>query len=352
MMEKEKMEQIRSIIPSYTPMTALPEGLNLEDAKDIFYSICQIREFELKVRDLWRANKIRGMCHAYYYGEAIAVGACRALKKGDYITSTHRGHGHALARGASPEKMFAELFGKVEGYNRGKGGSMHIADVESGMLGATGIVGRGIAPAAGAALSAKLQKNGKVSLSFFGDGACNQGPFSETLNMAAAWNLPVIFLCEYNQWAIGTDYWRVTKEHDAYKRADGFGMPGIQVDGFNVFEVYKAVRDAVNRARAGEGPTLIEARYMRMLGHHVGDDQNYRSAEDLERISVLYNIEPVIRTKEFLEGAGVSVEELEDIQKKAQEDIRKAIEYTDTQCHEPQLDTLYEDIYADGEVII
>ena len=351
-MENEKAEQIKSIIPSYTPMRELPEDLTLAEAKEMFYRICQIREFELKVRDLWRADKIRGMCHAYYYGEAIAVGACYALEKGDYITSTHRGHGHALARGASPGRMFAELFGKAEGYNKGKGGSMHIADVESGILGATGIVGSGIAPAAGAALSAKLQKNGKVSLSFFGDGACNQGPFSETQIMAAAWNLPVVFLCVYNQWAIGTDYWRVTKEHDAYKRAEGFGMPGIQIDGFNVFEVYKAVRDAAARARAGEGPTLIEARYMRMLGHHVGDDQNYRDEKDLERIAVLYEIEPVTRTREFLEGAGVPGKELEDIQKRAAAEIQEAIAYADTQCHEPSLETLYEDIYADGEIII
>lgn len=351
-MKKEYEKQIKEIIPSYTPMRELPEGLTLEDAKNMFYSICQIREFELKVRDLWRANKIRGMCHAYYYGEAIAVGACYALDKGDYITSTHRGHGHALARGAEPGRMFAELFGKVEGYNKGKGGSMHIADVESGILGATGIVGSGIAPATGAALSAKLQKNGKVSLSFFGDGACNQGPFSESLNMAAAWELPVIFLCEYNQWAIGTDYWRVTKEHDVYKRAEGFGMPGVQIDGFNVFEVYKAVKEAVDRARRGEGPTLIEARYMRMLGHHVGDDQNYRDAEDIERISVLYEIEPVVRTREFLAENGVPEEELDAIQEKAKKDILDAIEYADTQCHEPSLDMLYEDIYAAGEIII
>lgn len=351
-MNEEKLKQIKEIIPSYTPMEELPEGIRIEDAKEIFYKICQIREFELKVRDLWRANKIRGMCHAYYYGEAIAVGACRALDEGDYITSTHRGHGHALARGAKPEKMFAELFGKVEGYNKGKGGSMHIADVESGILGATGIVGSGIAPATGAALSAKLQKNGKVSLSFFGDGACNQGPFSESMNMAAAWDLPVIFLCEYNQWAIGTDYWRVTKEHDAYKRAEGFGMPGVQVDGFNVFEVYKAVKEAAVRARKGLGPTLIEARYMRMLGHHVGDDQNYRTPEDIERISVLYEIEPVVRTRSFLNELGVTKEELDEIQEKALDDIEKAVKYADTECHEPSLDTLYEDVYADGEIII
>lgn len=351
-MDQETIRKIGEIIPCYTPMEVLPQGLELDDVKKMFYSICQIREFEFKVRDLWRANKIRGMCHAYYYGEAIAVGACYALEDGDYITSTHRGHGHALARGAKPEKMFAELFGKVEGYNNGKGGSMHIADVESGILGATGIVGSGIAPATGAALSAKLQKNGKVSLSFFGDGACNQGPFSESLNMAAAWDLPVVFLCEYNQWAIGTDYWRVTKEHNVYKRAEGFGMPGVQIDGFNVLEVYKAVKEAADRARRGEGPTLIEARYMRMLGHHVGDDQSYRDPEDIKRISVLYEIEPVIRTREFLIKQGVSEEELSGIQKKAENDVAEAIRFADEKCHEPSLDTLYKDIYADGEIII
>lgn len=350
-MESSTIEQIKAILPCYTPMTELPQGLSLDEAVQMFADICRIREFELKVRDLWRANKIRGMCHAYYYGEAIAVGACHALQAGDYITSTHRGHGHALARGASPARMFAELFGKVEGYNKGKGGSMHIADVDSGILGATGIVGSGIAPATGAALSAKLQKNGKVSLSFFGDGAVNQGPFSESLNMAAAWDLPVIYLCEYNQWAIGTDYWRVTKEHDVYKRAAGFGMRGVQVDGFNVFAVYEAVKKAVEAARAGEGPTLIEARYMRMLGHHVGDDQNYRDRDDLERIQVLYDIEPVRRTRQCLEGLGVSTVRLDELEQNAKQEILDAIDYADTQCHEPGLDTLYEDVYADGEII-
>lgn len=351
-MDSKTESKIRDIISCYKPMEELPDGLTLDDAKKMFYSVCQIREFEMNVRDLWRAGKIGGMCHAYYYGEAIAVGACYALDKGDYITSTHRGHGHALARGAEPRRMYAELFGKVEGYNKGKGGSMHIADVESGILGATGIVGSGIPTATGAALSAKLQKNEKVSLSFFGDGGTNCGTFFECMNMAAAWNLPVIFLCEYNQWAIGTDYWRVTKEHDVYKRAEGFGMPGVQVDGFNVFEVYKAVRDAAERARNGGGPTLIEARYMRMLGHHVGDDQKYRDPEDLKRIKVLYEIEPVVRMKEFLMGAGVPEKEVETIHEKAKADIASAIEYAGTQCHTPSIDTLYEDIYADGEIII
>lgn len=345
-----KMEQIKRFIPCFTPME-LPEDLTIEDAKGLFYDMCLIREFELKARDLWRAGKITGICHAYYYAEAIAVGACKALREGDYITSTHRGHGHVLARGASPDRMLAELYGKYEGYNRGKGGSMHLADVDSGILGATGIVGNGIPPATGAGLSAKMQKNGKVSVSFFGDGATNQGTFAECMNMAAAWDLPVVFMCEYNQWGIGTDFWRVTRNHDVYTRGAAFGVPSVQVDGFNVFEVYKAMKDAVARARAGEGPTLIEARFMRMLGHHVGDDQNYRTEEELAEIEVLYDVEPIVRTKEFLVSLGLSEEEVDGIQQDAVARIQKSIDYCENECTEPSIDTLYTDVFAYGEVI-
>lgn len=351
-MTEKQYDQIRALIPCYTEMQKIPASLNVDDVIEMYNAICLIREFELQVRDLWRAGKIGGICHAYLYAEAIAVGACRALQEGDYISSTHRGHGHALARGASPARMLAELFGKAEGYNKGKGGSMHIADVHSGILGATGIVGSGIAPATGAGLSAKMQKNNKVSLCFFGDGATNQGPFFESLNMAAAWNLPVVYLCEYNQWAIGTNFEWVTREHDVYKRAAPFGVPGVQVDGFNVFAVYEAVRLAVERARAGQGPTLIEARYMRMLGHHVGDDQKYRDPADMERIQVLYEVEPMVRTRSFLQDIGICAERLDEIEERAKATINDAVIYASTQCHEPSIDQLYEDLYADGELIL
>lgn len=350
-MEKEKLEQIKSIIPCYTPMEQLPETLTLDDCREMLYRMYLIREFEMTVKDLWRAGRIRGLCHAYYYGEAIAVGACRALREGDYITSTHRGHGHAIARGADPGRMMAELFGKQDGYNNGKGGSMHIADVDSGILGATGIVGSGIAPATGAALSAKLHKNGKVSLCFFGDGGSNQGAFYESMNMAAAWDLPVIFLCECNQWAIGTNITRVTRDPEIYHRAAGFGVPGVQVDGMNVFEVYKAVKEAVDRALRGEGPTLIEAKYMRMLGHHVGDDQFYRDKADIEKISVLYEVEPIVRMEQFMGSAGVSGAELEAMHSKAKDEIAAAVEFADNSSY-PSVDSLYTDIYADGEIIV
>lgn len=351
-METEEIARIKALIPSYRPMDALPEGLTLERCRELLYRMCLIREFELQVKDLWRAGAIRGLCHAYYYGEAIAVGACAALADGDYITSTHRGHGHVLARGGDPKRMFAELFGKAEGYDGGKGGSMHIADVDNGILGATGIVGSGIAPATGAALSAKLLGNGKVSLCFFGDGGSNQGVFYESMNMAAAWDLPVIFLCECNQWAIGTSFDRVSREKQIYRRAEGFGVPGEQVDGFNLFDVYAAVVRAVERARSGGGPTLIEAKYMRMLGHHVGDDQFYRTKEDLDNIQVLYKIEPILRLKQFLQAAGADGEELEAIHQRARDEVAQAVEYARTQCTDPPLDSLYQDVYAHGEVIM
>lgn len=351
-METEKLARIKKYIPCYSELERLPDGLSMDDCRQMLYRMCLIREFEMQVKDLWRAGKIRGLCHGYFYGEAIAVGACRALAEDDYITSTHRGHGHVIAKGGDVRKMFAELFGKVEGYNNGKGGSMHIADVDNGILGATGIVGSGIAPATGAALSAKLQNNGKVSLCFFGDGGSNQGVFYESMNMAAAWDLPVIYLCECNQWAIGTSFDRVSREHQIYRRAEGFGVPGIQVDGFNVFAVYSAMKEAVERARAGEGPTLIEAKYMRMLGHHVGDDQFYRTKEDIEDIRVLYEVEPILRLKAFMNSNGVSESETEQIHERARQEVQEAVEYAQTQCHDPSLDSLYLDIYADNEIIM
>lgn len=346
-MNMETEKRIREVFPAYTPMAEMPEGLDLERCLEMYRKMVLIRQFDLSAKDLWRAGRIRGLCHAYYFAEAIAVGACSALREGDYTTSTHRGHGHALARGADPGRMMAELFGKVEGCNKGKGGSMHIADVDSGMLGATGIVGSGIAPATGAALSAKLQKNGRLSLCFFGDGGSNQGLFYESMNMAAAWKLPVIFLCECNDWAIGTDIHRVTGDPVIAHRALGFGLPGIQVDGFNVFAVYEAVAQAAERARAGEGPTLIEAKYMRMLGHHVGDDQFYRTKEDLERISVLYEADPLSRLREFLLDAGVDAQMLDEIDRAEKARVAEAVRFGEEDCHEPSLSELYTDIFSD-----
>lgn len=349
-MDMATQARVEAAFPCYTEMNTIPDTLTLDQCLEMYAKMQLARAFDLRAKDLWRAGKIRGLCHSYYFAEAIAVGACAALRPGDYTTSTHRGHGHALARGADAGRMMAELLGKAEGCNKGKGGSMHIADVDSGMLGATGIVGSGISPATGAGLSAKLQKNGKVSLCFFGDGASNQGTFYESMNMAAAWDLPVIYLCECNDWAIGTNFERVTKEHDISKRAAAFGIPGVRVDGFNVLAVYEAVREGAERARRGEGPTLIEAKYMRMLGHHVGDDQAYRTKEDLDNISVLYELDPIKRLAALLVAQGVDRAVLDDIDAKQTAAIDEAVRFASEDCSEPSVDELYDDVFSDIKV--
>ena len=327
-----------------------PEDMGIEQIKEMFYKMNLIRQFDTRVKELWLDNKIYGLAHSYVGAEAIAVGACAALKPDDYITSTHRGHGHTIAKGADVNKMMAELFGKYEGYNRGKGGSMHIADVEHGMLGATGIVGSGMPIALGSAMSANLLGNGKVTICFHGDGGTNQGVWHETINMAAAWNLPVVFLIENNQMAIGTELHCVSKETDLYKRALGYGIPGMLVDGFNVFEVYQAVREAVEWARSGKGPTLIEARFLRLLGHFVADDQWYR---DMTKVEPYWEMDPLKRMREYFALNKVIDEaEVAGIEEKAKAAIDRAVEYASTECTEPGIDTLYEDIYAHGEVII
>ncbi len=341
-------ECVTAALPCLTPLKA-PKGMSLEQQQQMFYTMCAIREFDTKVRELWMAGEIYGLAHSYVGAEAIAVGACSAITKDDYISSTHRGHGHTLAKGADPKAMMAELFGKFEGLNRGKGGSMHIADTSIGMLGATGIVGSGMPIALGAAMSADVLGNGRVAICFHGDGGTNQGVWHESINMAAAWKLPVIFLIENNQYAIATCLSSVTCENNLYKRAVGYGIEGVQVDGFNVFEVYKAVKKAVDKARAGGGPTLIEARFMRILGHFVADDQWYR---DLEVANEFWNVDPVKRMKEyFVESGLMDAAAVDALQQKAIDTIAEAIDYARHECTEPPIDTLYDDIYANGEVI-
>lgn len=347
-MDSKTKKIIQNAIPCLTELKA-PEELSLKKQKELYRQMCVIREFDSQVRTLWMKNDIYGLAHSYVAAEAIAVGACAALNQDDFITSTHRGHGHTIAKGANVRAMMAELHGKYEGLNHGKGGSMHIADVDIGMLGATGIVGSGMPIAVGSALSAKVLKNGKVTICFHGDGGTNQGVWHESINMAAAWNLPAIFLIENNQHAIATKACWVCGETDFYRRAAGYGIPGVQVDGFNVFEVYKAVKEAVARARAGEGPTLIEARFMRILGHFVADDQWYR---DVDEANLFWEVDPVKRMKEyFVSNKLLSEKEVDAIQADAVAEVADAIEYAQNECTEPPADTLYNDIYANGEII-
>jgi TPP-dependent pyruvate/acetoin dehydrogenase alpha subunit len=328
---------------------AAPAGLSIGEQKEMYLKMNLIRQFDTKVKELWMDNKIYGLAHSYVGAEAIAVGACSALERSDYITSTHRGHGHTIAKGADIDRMMAELFGKYEGLNRGKGGSMHIADIDIGMLGATGIVGSGMPIAVGAAMAADLLGNKRVTICFHGDGGTNQGVWHESVNMAAAWNLPCIFPIENNQMAIGTKLSAVSRETDLYKRAVGYGIPGVLVDGFNIFDVYQAVKKAVARARSGKGPTLIEARFLRLLGHFVADDQWYR---DPNEIKPYWELDPLLRMKDyFISNKLLSEDEIRSIEDDAAAQIGKAIRYASEDCTEPPVTTLYEDLYANNEVI-
>jgi pyruvate dehydrogenase E1 component alpha subunit len=304
-----------------------------------------IRLFEEKVGELYSAGRLHGAVHLCIGQEAVATGACAALQPDDYITSTHRGHGHCIAKGGHLDLMLAELFGRETGYCRGKGGSMHIADVDSGILGANGIVGGGIPIAAGAALACKLQGNGRIVLCFFSDGASNEGVFHETLNLASVLSLPVVFLCENNQWAVSTPVSRSMKVKDIADRAPSYGIPGTVIDGNHVLDVYSAVAAAVSRARNGEGPALVEAKTYRWEGHYRGDPQLYRTKEEV----ALWREErdPIKLFLEKLSAEGVLTEE--DVAKIRQQilaDLESAVTFAD-KSPEPPPDALYADLYSE-----
>ena len=252
-----------------------------EQARKFYETMATIRAFEESVKRDFLAGEIPGFVHLYIGEEAIGTGICAALRDDDMIESTHRGHGHCIAKGADVNAMMAEIFGKKDGLCHGKGGSMHIADFKIGMLGANGVVGGGYNLATGAALASKMVlKNDRVSVVFFGDGASNRGTFHEAANVAAAWKLPVIFVNEMNCWASTTPYRTTTAVENISDRAKGYNMPGVVVNGQNVFEVYDAAVEAVARARRGEGPTFIEAKTYRIEGHFVGDPEKYRKKEE------------------------------------------------------------------------
>ncbi len=240
-----------------------------------------IRVFEERIARLRDTGELQGSAHLYVGQESVATGVCARLNDDDYVASTHRGHGHCIAKGVDVARMMAELFGRATGTNRGKGGSMHIADTSVGMLGATGIVGAGTPIALGAALSAKTRHTKQVSVAFFGDGAMGQGPVYECLNMAVIWKLPMIFVCENNGYAESTSAEYALSTKDLAKRAEAFSMPASTIDGQDVFSVYEEMGRAVERARAGEGPSFIEAKTYRYYGHFLGDDPlRYRSKEE------------------------------------------------------------------------
>ena len=248
----------------------------------VYAGMLRIRRFETRARELYAAGRIPGFIHLSVGQEGVAMGACAALRADDYVLSTHRGHGHLIAKGGSLRGLMAELYGKATGCCKGKGGSMHIADASVGYLGANGVLASGCVLAPGIGLSIQRRKTGQVVVTFFGDGAANRGPFHEGVNLAALWKAPVVFLCENNLWASTTAHALSTAGGSIAARGAGYGIPAVAVDGNDALAVHGAVADAVERARAGHGPSLIEARTVRWLGHYEGDPQAYRGKDEVE----------------------------------------------------------------------
>ncbi len=312
----------------------LPEALRL---------MLTIRLFDERALALYRAGEMRGTTHPYIGMEAVGVGVTLALRPDDWVTSTHRGHGHTIAKGGDPRKMMAELLGRATGYSGGKGGSMHIADMDKHMLGANGIVGGGMGLATGAALTAKLQKTGAVAICFFGDGALEQGILHETTNMAAIWKLPVVFVCENNQYAMSArSDWSVAGG-DPAKRAAGYGIPGVTVDGMDLFAVNAAASELVERARQGDGPAYLVCTTYRFHGHHAGDPLNYREKEEVERWRLR---DPIERVKQAaVASGGMRTEEIEALERHIEQQIEEAVEFAQN-SPDPTPDQLMTDIYA------
>ena len=302
-----------------------------------------IRAFDSMLPDLYTRQLIRGSSHAAIGQEAVAVGACAALAVDDYITSTHRGHGHTIAKGGDVKRMMAELLGREDGYCRGKGGSMHIADFSIGMLGANGIVGGGFGLAGGAALSAQLRASGQVALCFFGDGAFNQGAFHEVSNLSAIWKLPLILLCENNQFAMSARVEQMVSVRDLTRRAEAYGFPGVSVDGMDVMAVHHAVTTARLRAREDDGPTLIVATCYRFVGHFSGDTQRYRSRDEIQP---WLERDPISSHRRRLVDSGVLTEDAADeLEQEAKRAVEAALEFAIASPW-PAAEEAWEDLYA------
>src|ERR1700737_3247071 len=292
---------------------AAPSPLEGDRLREALRLMLTIRFFDERALALYRAGDMRGTTHPYIGMEAVGVGVTLALEPNDYVTSTHRGHGHTIAKGGDPKKMMAELLGRATGYSGGKGGSMHIADMDKHMLGANGIVGGGMGLATGAALTALLQQNGSVAICFFGDGALEQGILHETTNLAAIWKLPVVFVCENNQYAMSASAAWSVAGGDPAKRAAGYGIPGVTVDGMDLFAVNAQASEYIERARRGDGPAYLVCNTYRFHGHHAGDPLNYREKEEVERWRLQDPIERVKRVA--VERGAMRADEVESLER-------------------------------------
>ncbi len=310
--------------------------------KTMYRQMLTIRQFEEGVWDVYTRGLMPGLAHLCIGQEAVAVGACSALRPEDYIISNHRGHGHCIAKGADINRMMPEILGKETGYCRGKGGTMHISDLAHHNLGATGIVGGGIGLAVGVGLTIKLQGSEEVCVSFFGDGAANQGIFHESMNLASIWKLPVIFLCENNQYGEYTSTMKVTAGNIA-DRAAAFCIPGTVVDGMDVLAVYDAVAQAAARTRSGQGPAVIEAKTYRYQGHRVGDPGKYRSPEEVE---LWKSRDAIAKFEQELKDEGILKDsEIATVRAQVEQEVLDAIEYAKSSPL-PTVDQVYQDIYA------
>ena len=324
----------------------------MEENKDLLTLMMRrmmtIRRFEETVMGLVQGAELVGMAHCYIGEEAVAVGACAALRDDDYITGNHRSHGHPIAKGGDVRKAMAELLGKSTGYCKGKGGSMHLADFSIGILGESGIVGSALPVAVGAALGSKMQGNDRVVVSFFGDGASNQGACHESMNLASIWNLPVIFLCENNQYAVTTHFTDTVAVENISDRAQAYNMPGVLVDGQDIMAMYEVTKEAVQRGRSGLGPTLIEARTYRYQEHSEALNrilrEEYRSEEELQEWK---QRDPIDLFKALLIEQNIySEEEINELQDNVAETVNDALEFARESPY-PNEEDLLEDMYAD-----
>lgn len=329
-------------------MNSVPyERKNIEEWFTLYEKMVRIRQFENEVEKNVQRGHLHGTTHLYNGQEAVAVGVCSALQNGDYISSTHRGHGHAIAMGADIHKMMAEMFGKITGYSKGKGGSMHIADIEEGNLGSNGVVGGGIPIAVGAGLSMQMQQKNNVVACFFGDGAINEGSFHEALNMASIWQVPVIFICENNMYGMSSAIGDMTNIDQLSERAVAYGIPGVTIDGNDVLVVKETMERAVERARNGAGPTFIEAKTYRFKGHSKSDKQLYRMEEEVEAYK---KRDPLIQLEQKLLHVAIdATDRIKAIHHTVQREVDAATEFA-TVSDEPGIDELYKDVYAIREV--
>jgi acetoin:2,6-dichlorophenolindophenol oxidoreductase subunit alpha len=326
---------------------AQKQKLSRDQAMWMYQKMVEIRKFEDRVHELFARGILPGFVHLYAGEEAVAVGVCAHLNEKDSITSTHRGHGHCIAKECDLNGMMAEIYGKVTGLCKGKGGSMHIADLEKGMLGANGIVGGGFPLACGSALTAKLKGTNAVSVCFFGDGANNQGTFHEGINLAAIWKLPVIFVAENNGYAEATPFTYASSCTDIAQRAASYNIPSVIVDGKDVMAVYEAAQEAVRRARNGEGPTLIECKTYRNYGHFEGDAQKYKKDEEKQTHFTEKDCIQIFRN--YLVSTQILTEqELERIDNDVEKAISEAVRFAEESPF-PSADELLTDVYVSYE---